>query len=239
MRIDRSSIVWRVLSPSYPDVRRGTRCSLSGSCPCIAERSWAFRSRGPADPAVRPALHLGAHAVSPARVQRVETPSPPRGLGGSPFRSARVPLGASRRELRRNDPCAVLEEVAQNLGPVLHAADVGMRERRGVPRACEQIDGGAGLGDQVGVLVAVLDEGMGRGAERVLVVVEVELIIGQAPGAGPVLGAGFGLRGTAGGPPRLPTGSGVVPSRLRRRICPAGTRPRRARPDRDLWPAPC
>src|SRR5947209_5332341 len=73
-----------------------------------------------------------------------------------------------------------------------------MRERRGVPRACEQIDGGAGLGDQVGVLVAVLDEGMVRDAERVLVVVEVELIIGQALGAEPVLGAGFGLRVTAG-----------------------------------------
>src|SRR3989442_886870 len=37
-----------------------------GSCPRIAQRSWAFRRRGPADPAVRPALHLGAHAVSPA-----------------------------------------------------------------------------------------------------------------------------------------------------------------------------
>src|SRR3989454_2019744 len=80
MRIDRSSIVWRVLSPSYPDVRRGTRCSLSGSCPRIAQRSWAFRRRSPADPAVRPALHLGAHAVSPARLQRVETPSRPRRL---------------------------------------------------------------------------------------------------------------------------------------------------------------
>src|SRR5437899_9842677 len=53
---------------SYPDVRRGTRCSLSGSCPRIAQRSWAFRRRSPADPAVRPALHLGAHAVSPARI---------------------------------------------------------------------------------------------------------------------------------------------------------------------------
>src|SRR5437016_12439511 len=45
--------------------RQGTRCSLSGSWPRIAQRSWAFRRRGPADPAVRPALHLGAHAVSP------------------------------------------------------------------------------------------------------------------------------------------------------------------------------
>src|SRR5947209_5296118 len=44
---------------------RGTRCSLSGSCLRIAQRSWAFRRRSPADPAVRPALHLGAHAVSP------------------------------------------------------------------------------------------------------------------------------------------------------------------------------
>src|SRR5207244_642237 len=32
--------------------RRGTRCSLCGSCPCIAQRSWAFRRRGPADPAL-------------------------------------------------------------------------------------------------------------------------------------------------------------------------------------------
>src|SRR5207244_9636583 len=39
----------------------------SGSCPRIAQCSWAFRRRGPADPAVRPALHPGAHAVSPAR----------------------------------------------------------------------------------------------------------------------------------------------------------------------------
>src|SRR3989442_811053 len=62
-----------VLSPSH----RGTRCSLSGSCPRIAQRSWAFRRRGPADSAVRPALHLGAHAVSPARLQRIETPPPP------------------------------------------------------------------------------------------------------------------------------------------------------------------
>src|SRR3989442_701394 len=37
-----------------------------GSCPRIAQRSWAIRRRGPADPAVRPGLHLGAHAVPPA-----------------------------------------------------------------------------------------------------------------------------------------------------------------------------
>src|SRR5436309_8810233 len=73
-----------------------------------------------------------------------------------------------------------------------------MRERRGVPRACEQIDGGAGLGDQVGVLVAVLDEGVVGDAECVLVVVEVELIVGQALGAEPVFGAGLGLRVAAG-----------------------------------------
>src|SRR5712691_10545609 len=73
-----------------------------------------------------------------------------------------------------------------------------MRERRGVPRACEQIDGGAGLGDQVSVLVAVLDEGVVGDAERVLVVVEVELIVGQTLGLEPVLGAGFGLRVAAG-----------------------------------------
>src|SRR5207249_8796268 len=42
----------------------------SGSCPRIAQRSWAFRRRGPADPAVRPALQLGAHAVSPAQLLR-------------------------------------------------------------------------------------------------------------------------------------------------------------------------
>src|SRR2546422_3489665 len=89
-----------------------------------------------------------------------------------------------------------------------------MRERRGVPRACEQIDGGAGLGDQVGVLVAVLDEGMVRDAQRVLVVVEVELIIGQALGAGPVLGAGFGLRGTAGDQRDLLTARGLFPRGL-------------------------
>src|SRR5207247_11220178 len=35
----------------------------SGSCPRIAQRSWAFRRRGPADPAVLPALHLVALAV--------------------------------------------------------------------------------------------------------------------------------------------------------------------------------
>ena len=41
---------------------------MSGSCPRIAQRSWAFRRRGSADPAVRPALHLGTHAVSPAQL---------------------------------------------------------------------------------------------------------------------------------------------------------------------------
>src|SRR5881296_4199855 len=61
-----------VLSLSSP-AEPGTRCSLNGSCHRIAQRSWAFRRRGPADPAVRPALHLGAHAVSPARLQRVES----------------------------------------------------------------------------------------------------------------------------------------------------------------------
>src|SRR6266849_6154687 len=69
MRMDRPSIVRRVLSASSP-AEPGTRCSLSGSCPRIAHRSWAFRRRGPADSAVRPALHLGAHAVSPARLRR-------------------------------------------------------------------------------------------------------------------------------------------------------------------------
>ena len=77
-------------------MRWGTCCSLSGSCPRIAQRIWAFRRRGPAEPAVRPALLLGAHAVSPARLQRVETPSRPRRLGCAAFRSARVPLGATR-----------------------------------------------------------------------------------------------------------------------------------------------
>src|SRR2546425_5597649 len=65
MRMDRPIIVQRVLSASSP-AEPGTRCSLSGSCPRIAQRSWAFRRRGPADSAVRPALHLGAHAGSPA-----------------------------------------------------------------------------------------------------------------------------------------------------------------------------
>src|SRR3989442_9680899 len=51
---------------------------MSGSCPRIAQCSWAFRRRGPADPAVRPALHLGAHAVSPAH----EIPRPLRERGG-------------------------------------------------------------------------------------------------------------------------------------------------------------
>src|SRR5437899_5934314 len=68
-----------VLSPSSP-AEPGTRCPLSGSCPRIAQRSWAFRRRGPADPAVRPALHLGAHAVSPARLQRVASALQPRRL---------------------------------------------------------------------------------------------------------------------------------------------------------------
>src|SRR2546425_4461647 len=88
--------------PSHPDVRRGTRCSLSGSCPRIAQRSWAFRRRSPADPAVRPALHLGTHAVSPARLQRVETLSQPRRLRCAAFRSARVPLAATRKRLEPN-----------------------------------------------------------------------------------------------------------------------------------------
>src|SRR5438309_6990412 len=49
---------------------KGERLKIrSGSCPRIAQRSWAFRRQGPADPAVRPALHLGAHAVPPARLQ--------------------------------------------------------------------------------------------------------------------------------------------------------------------------
>src|SRR2546422_1267525 len=87
---------------SHPDVRRGTRCSLSGSCPRIAQRSWAFRRRSPADPAVRPAVHLGTHAVSPARLQRVETLSQPRRLRCAAFRSARVPLAATRKRLEPN-----------------------------------------------------------------------------------------------------------------------------------------
>src|SRR5205823_15121645 len=64
-----SDIEERVLSPSIP-TEPETRCSVSGSCPRIAQRSWAFRRRSPADPAVRPALHLGAHAVPPARLRR-------------------------------------------------------------------------------------------------------------------------------------------------------------------------
>src|SRR5205823_7716143 len=82
-----------------------------------------------------------------------------------------------------------LEQMLQDLGPRVHAAHVGMGERCGIPRACEQIDGGAGLGDEVSVLVPVLDEGVVGDAERVLVVVEVELIVGQALVLEPVLGA--------------------------------------------------
>src|SRR5207245_1908671 len=54
---------WRVLDENS---FRDTILVTPGSCPPIAQRSWAFRRRGPADPAVRPALLLGAHAVSPA-----------------------------------------------------------------------------------------------------------------------------------------------------------------------------
>src|SRR3989475_3487158 len=73
-----------------------------------------------------------------------------------------------------------------------------MGERRGIPRACEQIDGGAGRSEAVGMLVPVLNEGVVGDAECVLVVVEVELIVGQALGAKPVFGALFGLRVAAG-----------------------------------------
>src|SRR3989442_8907300 len=73
-----------------------------------------------------------------------------------------------------------------------------MGERRGIPRACEQIYGGAGLGEAVGVLVPVLDEGVVGNAQCMLVVVEVELIVGEALGLEPVLGALFGFRVTAG-----------------------------------------
>src|SRR5437899_12420423 len=52
--------------PSSGGQGRGNR----GSCPRIAQRSWAFCRRSPADPAVRPALRLGAHAVSPARCNK-------------------------------------------------------------------------------------------------------------------------------------------------------------------------
>ena len=68
----------RVLSPSNLDVRRGTRCSLSGSCPHIAQRSrgtrcsrsgscrraaplsGAFRRCSPADSPVGALAHRGA-----------------------------------------------------------------------------------------------------------------------------------------------------------------------------------
>src|SRR5205823_6983658 len=80
-----SDIEERVLSPSIP-TEPETRCSVSGSCPRTAQRSWAFRRRSPADPAVRPALHLGAHAGSPARLQGCCRRRGPNG----------VPFGATR-----------------------------------------------------------------------------------------------------------------------------------------------
>src|SRR5438309_9257980 len=49
----------RVLSASSP-AEPGTRCSLSGSCPRIAHRSWAFRRRSPADSPVGALAHRGA-----------------------------------------------------------------------------------------------------------------------------------------------------------------------------------
>src|SRR5438874_1357414 len=69
-----------------------------------------------------------------------------------------------------------LEQMLLDLGPAFDAADVGMGERRGIPRASEQIDHGAGLGEAVGVLVPVLNEGVVGDAERVFVVVEVKLV---------------------------------------------------------------
>src|SRR2546427_7298251 len=87
------AICLRVLSSSH----RSTRCSLSGSCPRIAQRSWAFRRRSPADPAVRPTLYLGAHAVSPAQLQRVETPVAARDDSGVPRSAPPGPrLGVTR-----------------------------------------------------------------------------------------------------------------------------------------------
>src|SRR5438552_13871411 len=121
----------------------------------------------------------------------------PGGMGGG---------GSSARPGSRSAPPAYircggesgLEQMLQDLRPAFDAADVGMGERAGIPRACEQIDHGAGLGEAVGVLVPVLDEGVVGDPERVLVVVEVKLVVGQALSLEPVLGAGLGLLVAAG-----------------------------------------
>src|SRR5436853_7742196 len=60
----------RVLSPSCPDVRRGTRCSLSGSCRRAAPLSGAFRRCSPADSPVGALDHRGAPLAAPPRLQR-------------------------------------------------------------------------------------------------------------------------------------------------------------------------
>src|SRR5438309_2215593 len=84
--------------------RKFTRKLKSGSCRRIAPCSWAFRRCSPADPAVRPSLHLGAHAAPPAviRPEPVEGRSATRkrtrlgaaGVGGCKS----VPLGATRKK---------------------------------------------------------------------------------------------------------------------------------------------
>src|SRR5437660_1543652 len=62
----------RALSSSH----RGTRCSLCGSCPRIAQRSLAFRRRSPADSPVGALARRGAQLGTPhSKLQRVETPS--------------------------------------------------------------------------------------------------------------------------------------------------------------------
>jgi hypothetical protein len=86
-----------VLSPHHPDVRRGTRCSRSGSCRGVAPLSGAFRRCSPADSPVGALAHRCAPAPRhPLQLQRVETPSQPRRLGCAAFRSVRVPCGTTQ-----------------------------------------------------------------------------------------------------------------------------------------------
>jgi hypothetical protein len=86
----------------------------------------------------------------------------------------------------------VSQQVGEDFSPGLNSADVGMRDRLRVPRAGHEKHQRSGFGDAMSVLMAVLNKGMIRNPEGVLLVVKVKLVVRKTFSSQPAFRAFLG-----------------------------------------------
>ena len=91
--------------------------------------------------------------------------------------SQRVSSHATKRFLEK---AKGLQEVRQDFFPGIYAEDVGIGQGLAVPRAGHQKNLRPGRGNPMGMLMPVFDECLIGNTQRMLFVIEMKLIVGNA-----------------------------------------------------------